>query len=238
MFNLQGSEIVIVLLLALVVLGPEKLPDAMRKLGEFYAELKKMSSGFQSEFRAAIDEPMREVRDTANVLRDSADLTKLQNGEREEKPKSAEMGPVADVDTVASDDVADFDHPADGGSDEPGLSADSKPSPFSGQSSAAPRPTPATPSAESPPGEAASAGAAASTESADEGSDAPGQSADAKPAPFAGQSSAAPRPVASPDEAEPVTDAADSGDAASADDDGPGAAEQPLGADDATGHAR
>ena len=66
-FNLQGSEIVIVLLLALVVLGPEKLPDAMRKLGELYAELKKMSSGFQSEFRAAIDEPMREVRDTANV---------------------------------------------------------------------------------------------------------------------------------------------------------------------------
>ena len=52
-FNLQGSEIVIVLLLALVVLGPEKLPDAMRKAGQFYAELKKMSSGFQSEFRSA-----------------------------------------------------------------------------------------------------------------------------------------------------------------------------------------
>ncbi len=51
MFNLQGSEIIIVLLLALVVLGPEKLPDAMRKAGKAYAELKKMSSGFQSEFR-------------------------------------------------------------------------------------------------------------------------------------------------------------------------------------------
>ena len=31
MFNLQGGEIVIIVLLALVVLGPEKLPDAMRK---------------------------------------------------------------------------------------------------------------------------------------------------------------------------------------------------------------
>ncbi len=92
MFNLQGSEIIIILLLALVVLGPEKLPEAMRKAGKFYADIRKMSSGFQEEFRAAMDEPIREVRETANMLRDSADFTKLQADEREETPKSAEMG--------------------------------------------------------------------------------------------------------------------------------------------------
>lgn len=104
MFNFQGSELVIILLLALVVLGPEKLPDAMRKMGQFYAELRKMSNSFQKEFKAAVDEPMREVRETANMLRDSADFRKLQNGERAEKPKSAEMAaadpavtPTADV---------------------------------------------------------------------------------------------------------------------------------------------
>jgi len=90
-FNLQGSELIIILLLALVVLGPEKLPEAMRKLGQFYAELKKMSSGFQKEFRDATDEPMREMRETANALRDSMDFRKFAAGEREEKPKSAEM---------------------------------------------------------------------------------------------------------------------------------------------------
>lgn len=94
MFNLQGGEIIIVILLALVVLGPEKLPDAMRKLGKMYGELRKVSSGFQDEFRKAVDEPMREVRDTANLLRDSVDLTKLSSGERDEKPKSAEMAPA------------------------------------------------------------------------------------------------------------------------------------------------
>lgn len=94
MFNLQGSELVIILLLALVVLGPEKLPDAMRKMGQFYAELRKMSNSFQKEFKAAVDEPMREVRETANMLRDSADFRKLQTGERHEKPKSAEMAPA------------------------------------------------------------------------------------------------------------------------------------------------
>ena len=89
MFNLQGSELIIILLLALVVLGPEKLPDAMRKLGELYGQLKKMSSGFQQEFRAATQEPVREIRETANTLRDSVDFRKLSTGEREEKPKSA-----------------------------------------------------------------------------------------------------------------------------------------------------
>ncbi|MGZ0193761.1 MAG: twin-arginine translocase TatA/TatE family subunit, partial [Acidimicrobiales bacterium] len=52
MFNLQGSEIVVILLLALVILGPEKLPDAIRKFAQTYGELKKMGTGFQSEFRS------------------------------------------------------------------------------------------------------------------------------------------------------------------------------------------
>jgi sec-independent protein translocase protein TatB len=90
-FNFQGSELIIVLLLALVVLGPEKLPEAMRRAGRFYADLKKMSSSFQDEFRSVVDEPMREMRETATALRDSADFTKLAEGARPEKPKSAEM---------------------------------------------------------------------------------------------------------------------------------------------------
>lgn len=119
MFNLQGSELIIILLLALVVLGPEKLPDAMRKAGQFYAELKKMSTGFQNEFRAAVDEPLRELRETANTIRDSADFTKFQAGEREEKPKSAEMLAAADPDAVPTDELP-F-QPADSEATEPAV---------------------------------------------------------------------------------------------------------------------
>lgn len=109
-FNLQGSELIIILLLALVVLGPEKLPDAMRKAGKMYADLKKMASGFQEEFNAAVEEPMREARETANLLRDSADFSKFADGERVEKPKSAEMGDVgelapSDPDAIPVEDI-------------------------------------------------------------------------------------------------------------------------------------
>lgn len=71
MFNLSGSEIVLILLLALVVLGPEKLPDAIRRFGRLYGELKRMSSGFQTEFRSAFDEPLRELRETAQLTREA-----------------------------------------------------------------------------------------------------------------------------------------------------------------------
>ncbi|WP_420450301.1 twin-arginine translocase TatA/TatE family subunit [Ilumatobacter sp.] len=77
MFNLQGSEIIFILLIALVVLGPEKLPGAVRKATQTYNELRKMGTGFQTEFRSALDEPMREMRETADMIRESADPSKV-----------------------------------------------------------------------------------------------------------------------------------------------------------------
>ena len=149
MFNLQGSELVIILLLALVVLGPEKLPDAMRKMGQFYAELRKMSNSFQKEFKAAVDEPMREVRETANMLRDSADFRKLQTGERTEKPKSAEMA-APDPAIAPTTDVPFRSAPASNGEaalEAPGGSVALAPPAAGAAPLALPVPTAAPPSA-------------------------------------------------------------------------------------------
>ena len=69
MFNITGGELIIVLILALVVLGPDKLPDFIRRAGRVYGEIKRMSTGFRTEFRDAIDEPVREMQDTMNVAK-------------------------------------------------------------------------------------------------------------------------------------------------------------------------
>lgn len=74
MFNIQGSEMIFLLLIALIVLGPEKLPDAIRKFGRAYSEFKKMANGFQGELRDALDEPMRELRETADAMKSAADF--------------------------------------------------------------------------------------------------------------------------------------------------------------------
>jgi Tat protein translocase TatB subunit len=69
MFNLTGSEIMFLLIIGLVVLGPEKLPDAIRRIGRLYAELKRMSSGVQTDLRKVMDEPLKEMMNTTNSMK-------------------------------------------------------------------------------------------------------------------------------------------------------------------------
>lgn len=57
MFNIGGPEVLVILLLALIVLGPQRLPEAAKQIGKAMGELRRMSSGFQQELRSALDEP-------------------------------------------------------------------------------------------------------------------------------------------------------------------------------------
>ena len=58
MFNVGTPELLVILLVALVVLGPNKLPEAARQVGHFVGELRRMSTGFQTELRDAMQEPV------------------------------------------------------------------------------------------------------------------------------------------------------------------------------------
>jgi sec-independent protein translocase protein TatB len=57
-FNIGGGEVAVILLLALIVLGPQRLPEAARQIGKFMGELRRMSNGFQQELRSAMDDPL------------------------------------------------------------------------------------------------------------------------------------------------------------------------------------
>ncbi len=46
-----------VLVIALIVLGPSRLPDAARSLGRAVSEFRRVSSGLQAEVRDALSEP-------------------------------------------------------------------------------------------------------------------------------------------------------------------------------------
>ena len=95
MFNLSGSELVFLVLIALVVLGPDKLPEAMRKAGKAYADFKKMTSGFQSEMRSVLDEPMRELRETAELAKKAASWDTDMLGTKAADTKAPETKPVS-----------------------------------------------------------------------------------------------------------------------------------------------
>ena len=55
MFNVGGGEVLVILLLALIVLGPDKLPNAARQAGKYLGDFRRMSNGFQRELRDAMD---------------------------------------------------------------------------------------------------------------------------------------------------------------------------------------
>lgn len=56
MINMPGGpEVMVIILVALIVLGPQQLPKAMRTFGNVMAEIRKISSGFQAEMRSAMD---------------------------------------------------------------------------------------------------------------------------------------------------------------------------------------
>lgn len=55
MFNVGGGEIFVILLLALLVLGPDKLPEAARRIGSVVARIRRLTSGFEEEMRSAMD---------------------------------------------------------------------------------------------------------------------------------------------------------------------------------------
>ncbi|MGQ0618148.1 MAG: Sec-independent protein translocase protein TatB [Acidimicrobiia bacterium] len=67
MFNVGGTELLVILLVALIVLGPDKLPETARKIGNVMGQLRRMSSGFQNELRSAMDDATREPTPTSSA---------------------------------------------------------------------------------------------------------------------------------------------------------------------------
>jgi sec-independent protein translocase protein TatA len=53
--SLGPAEILVILVVALIVLGPKKLPEAGRQVGKAIAEVRKWSQGFQDEIKSAMD---------------------------------------------------------------------------------------------------------------------------------------------------------------------------------------
>ena len=62
MGNVGGGEVLVILLVALLILGPAKLPEVARQAGRAMAEFRKVTSGFQRELNDAFHEDDRDAR--------------------------------------------------------------------------------------------------------------------------------------------------------------------------------
>jgi sec-independent protein translocase protein TatB len=93
MFNVGGGELLVIMLLALIILGPQRLPTAARTMGRVMGDLRRISSGFQQELRDAFDEsdaptPLRR-KESVPLAATVAEADKADRGDDADRPDDA-----------------------------------------------------------------------------------------------------------------------------------------------------
>ena len=58
MFNVGPAEMVVILVVALLVVGPDKLPGVAKQIGKAMGEVRRLGTSFQAEMRDAMQEPV------------------------------------------------------------------------------------------------------------------------------------------------------------------------------------
>ncbi|WLP95504.1 Sec-independent protein translocase protein TatB [Psychrobacter sp. M13] len=84
MFDIGFSELLIFGVIALIVLGPEKLPQAARTAGQWYAKVRRMISTLQSDIESELD-----LAETRKQMQN--ELVKIRQTETDMKRELAEM---------------------------------------------------------------------------------------------------------------------------------------------------
>ena len=120
---LQGQEIFVILLVALVVLGPQRLPELARKVGGWTAELRKAARDLRAGLEAevgdlkAIEEEFRApMKEVTQVMRDaSRDMDEVTKPVKWVGPQPT-TGPTVED---AAEDLAEIERTGRPVTDEP-----------------------------------------------------------------------------------------------------------------------
>lgn len=95
MFGIGMPEIILILAIALIILGPKKLPEIAKSLGRGIAEFKKATQEFKENLD--VDNDLRDARDT--ILEVKEDL------EETVRKSVTESTAVQEVDAVSEDEL-------------------------------------------------------------------------------------------------------------------------------------
>jgi len=112
MFGIGMPEMILILAIALIVIGPKKLPDLAKSLGRAMREFKKATNEFKETMQ--IDSEMEDVKKAFNGISDDVKETVDLNLEPEKKTEDQSQADAADKEKSEPQNEAsesdDFDH--------------------------------------------------------------------------------------------------------------------------------
>jgi sec-independent protein translocase protein TatB len=116
MFDINWSELVVIGVVALIVIGPKELPAVLRGIGQWTTKIRRMAGEFQSQFQEAMREAeMADLKKQVDELGDAAkgvassfdplDFSEATKWEPKSESKPESASPAAS-DTAATAAVA------------------------------------------------------------------------------------------------------------------------------------
>jgi Tat protein translocase TatB subunit len=89
MFGIGMQELIIIAIIALLIVGPKKLPDLAKTLGKSFGELRKAADGITDDLKQTLQNDEKQKDDG---LKDSLLLKKTDAEETKPVPSNKEAG--------------------------------------------------------------------------------------------------------------------------------------------------
>ncbi len=93
--DIGTGELILILLVVFVVMGPKQLPEIARTLGKTINEMKRASAGFKNEINKEVQRLDRETRLNDFISQRAAPAAPSENAEVASTKKSTAANPVA-----------------------------------------------------------------------------------------------------------------------------------------------
>ena len=101
MFGIGGPELLIICVVALIVIGPQKLPELLRSLGKGVAEFKRVGN----EVKSTLDDEVTKAEAEARKKEVDAELARRKAAKAKEEAAPVEAETAAEAESAPASDA-------------------------------------------------------------------------------------------------------------------------------------
>jgi Tat protein translocase TatB subunit len=91
-FNIGTPELILIFIVALIVVGPRRLPEIGREIGKILSDLRRMSQEFTTDLTRELEAPAKEIAEMTRELEIPAkEIKAIAGQDASEKPAQGDQ---------------------------------------------------------------------------------------------------------------------------------------------------